>query len=155
MAALDTGTDFACYPTQEQIKNAAKPELLPGGVGRVFRLVSGQENLLQALMRRLETPRGALAAFGGDPDYGRDISDLLNQGFSPARLAAAETDIGVELEKDDRVFRADVSVTLPTATSKLTIEIRVIPKQMGPFKAILAAGEGPTLQIIQVAQGVG
>lgn len=126
----------------------------PNGIGRSFMLISDRVELAQALLKRLETPSGWLARFM-DPNsaayadyqnYGYDISNLLNQKFTPAKVLAMETGIKIECEKDSRVFSTDVLVNVTITQSVLTIQITVTPKDPrygGPFKFII----GPTDQL--------
>ena len=70
----DIGTDLYCIS-----------DLDPAG-----RTVSGPEALAQAIARRLQTPRGALAAIGDDPDYGLDLRDYVGDdvGAAPSTIGA-------------------------------------------------------------------
>jgi len=137
------GTDISTYP----------------GVGRKLLLVSERDNLAQALTRRLETPWGWLARFK-DPtapdyerwaEYGYDCRFLLEAKFTPAQTLAFQTEIKVELEKDDRITRVDVDLSPPTPSdARMTVVIRVLPKSGGPFKMIIdVTAAGITLAQIQ------
>lgn len=63
--------------------------------------------IAQAAVRRLVTPRGSLP---GDPDYGKDLRQLLNSPILPAKLLQAQQEANVELVKDDRVLSAQVTI---------------------------------------------
>lgn len=76
----------------------------------------------QALLRRLDCPRGRLV---DDLDYGLDLRSYCNRGTTTAELAAIAGAVRNELEKDDRVASASVAVT-GSATS-LAVSIRVVP----------------------------
>lgn len=80
------------------------------------------EAIAQAVIRRLDCPRGRLA---DDADYGLDIVGFLNRGTTPAQVNGLAGAIRNEVEKDDRVVSASVSVT-PTQTA-LAIKIRIVP----------------------------
>lgn len=123
MAAVDYGTDVRVYPN---------------GIGKRLQPISQRALLLEAMCKRLETPRGWLAQFGGDPEYGYSLEPLLNAKISPARKAAEETQIQQELLKDDRIFKVDVGLAISIITRKLTITIQCTPKNAGPFSAILS-----------------
>lgn len=63
--------------------------------------------IAQAAVRRLVTPRGSMP---GDPDYGKDLRQLLNSPILPAKLMQAQQESNVELVKDDRVRSAQVTI---------------------------------------------
>jgi hypothetical protein len=69
-----------------------------------FRLCHGNENLSNALARRLSTASGALESIGDDPDYGYDLPGQLNsETTGPGDLAAINAAVRAELLKDPRV----------------------------------------------------
>lgn len=79
--------------------------------------------LAQALVRRLDCPRGALP---DDRDYGISLRDMLSAGVSTADLPTLEGTIRNELAKDDRVESLDVVVTI-VSLEELSIRISVRP----------------------------
>lgn len=74
----------------------------------VFALVSGREALIQALWRRIQTPKGALPF---NPDDGLDVRDWLHEGRTPTQLFRLRSSVEAELLKDERVL----SVTCETS----------------------------------------
>jgi len=137
---VDYGTDKSVYRN--------------GGIGKRIILINYRENLLEAIQKRLTTPRGWLAKFGGDPDYGYDVSSLLHAKFTPARILAEEVQIKVECEKDDRIRSAEVSITQATRgdIEILRITIEVTPKGSGPFKAVAEIGVSIPFSFIEVKE---
>ena len=70
-------------------------------------LVSGGENLIQALARRIQTPKGSLFY---DPSYGSTLYDWLGEGIEDGGLALAVS-LEVDIEEDPRVRSCTVNVT--------------------------------------------
>lgn len=69
-----------------------------------FRLCHGNENLSNALLRRITTPPGSLASIGDDPNYGYDLPGHLNsETTSPRDLATINGAVRAEMLKDPRV----------------------------------------------------
>lgn len=128
------------------------------GIGQIHKIISGRTLLAQDLRKRLETVRGSMLYFISvdDPkysdyeEYGYDLTLLVEQKFTPGRVLAAQIEIKNELEKDDRVSEAIVSVTHSLQTSILKIVIQVIPKsQLGTFTMILEVGDAG-IQLFEV-----
>jgi hypothetical protein len=72
----------------------------------------------EALARRLSTPHGQilndeelLVAVGEDPDYGHNLSNLLNVGIDAIEIMAHQDLSAAECMKDDRVSSAAVTIT--------------------------------------------
>jgi len=107
--------------------------------------VSGQTVLAQALVRRLDCPRGALP---DDGDYGIDLRSYLNRGLTVDQVRGLAGAIRSELTKDDRVDTVAVTVT-PTPTGEsIRVSIAVVPRDAtlgGPFTLILAVTDGGAL----------
>lgn len=133
MAVRGYGQDIAVYE---------------GGIGKVHRIIKDRELLAQDLRKRLETPRGTLLYFisPNDPkysdyeEYGYDITLLVEQKFTRARVLATQIEIKNELEKDDRVSEAIVTVddSILLTKSILRIEAEIRPNsQLGIFTMIM------------------
>ncbi|KYG11405.1 hypothetical protein BE21_57485 [Sorangium cellulosum] len=71
------------------------------------RLTDERQMLIQAAIMRLSTERGT---YWNDPEYGYDITEAVNDAFDSARLLALQTDVKAELEKDERIESAIVTV---------------------------------------------
>ena len=131
----DIGTDLYCIS-----------DLDPAG-----RTVSGPEALAQAIARRLQTPRGALAAIGDDPDYGLDLRDYVGDDVGAAIEAEVEAEVEAavraECLKDERV--RDVDVTVAVSGRALTVGLRVASTQ-GAVRLVLAVS-AVTVDLLKVA----
>jgi hypothetical protein len=102
--------------------------------GTMLTLASGLKNLGNALCRRLITPRGALFY---DPEYGYDVRSFLNKGFTPDQLAAVQDQIAAEVEKDDRI--QDATVTVVTDISAMSMQITIVAEiSEGPYAFIIS-----------------
>lgn len=86
-----------------------------------FNLKSGLQNLEEALLRRLSTPRGGLFY---DEQYGMDIRGYLNETFT----ASVEYELRVlsarQCETDERVLEVNVEV-LQFNTSSIELKLNV------------------------------
>lgn len=93
--------------------------------------------LAQALVRRLDCPRGALP---DDPDYGIDLKSFCNRGLTADAIRALAGQVRAELEKDDRVDRASVTLRPSSTGSELRVEVVVTPidARLGRFALTLA-----------------
>ena len=93
-------------------------------------VVSGRRCLIEAIARRLITPRGALWY---DPDYGEDLRRFLSATVVNAGAIAAA--VAAEAEKDERVEQASASVTF--SGDVLTVKL-AIADGAGPFAFVLS-----------------
>jgi hypothetical protein len=72
-----------------------------------FRLVRGNENLSNALLRRGSCTPGALESIGDDPNYGYDLVGQLNSERSDAgSLAEIASGYRAQMLQDPRVQTA-------------------------------------------------
>lgn len=94
--------------------------------------------LSQAILRRLDCPRGALP---DDADYGLSLPSYCNRGVTAADVRALAGQIGSEVTKDDRVDRAVVVVTPSPTGSSLSVKLTITPvdPRVGGFSLTLAA----------------
>jgi hypothetical protein len=91
-------------------------------------LADGRENLAQALLNRLHTRRGALAALG-HPGYGSRLHALAGEPDTPRTRALAEFYLREALAADPRVAEVvSVAFDTPERTSALrhTLGMRVV-----------------------------
>lgn len=111
------------------------------------RFARGRTLVVQALARRLATPRGTLAGGRDEGAYGIDLTDWIGAPASRAKLASLPGVIRSELLKDDRV--SDVSVRVDATTdagSLVTIEINA---------DVLLSDEGAAFPLTMVVSDVG
>lgn len=114
--AIDYGFDISCV----------------SDIGLVDVIVTSPQVVIgQRVARRLQTPRGALASIGGDPNFGLDVRQFLLGRMSPTAIAQAQLQIAAECTKDEEVDSADVTVTFVDGGA-MTIEIRLTAAE-GPF----------------------
>ena len=125
--------------------------------------VSGRTCLIQACARRLSSPRGCLIY---DPDYGYNLSELVDDDLAPGDVHAISPNIVQELLKDERVLACDVSLQyvgldqvqqamvgtvanpLPIPIGALVIAVS-ITDGLGPFKLTLSV-TSVSVSILQV-----
>ena len=88
------------------------------------RLTGDAAILQQAIVLCLSTRRGA---YWSAPDYGCSLRDYLLRGLTQAQLTAIPQEVSSSLELDERIARADVSVSASTASS-ITLQIAVYAK---------------------------
>lgn len=89
----------------------------------------------QRIARRLQTPRGGLAAVGDDPNFGWDVRRYVNAKMSPRDIAQAQQQIAAECTKDEEVQSALVQLSF-TNGGPLVISIQ-LQASAGPFTLVL------------------
>lgn len=117
----DFGTDISDFPDLDP--------MMPEITGRVV--------VLEAIYRRLSTPRGSLFY---DLDYGYSLLDLLGEGIDIRTLPIIETEIARECQKDERVTSAQVKCTYNSLTQSLNVAI-VLQDGDGPFALVLSVDQ--------------
>lgn len=102
------------------------------------------EGIGEALLRRLDCPRGALP---GDPNYGLDVRGMLNRATDPRTISALGGQIKAECEKDDRVDSVTARVAASADYSTLTIDLVVVPvdPNLGGFSLTFEATDAELL----------
>lgn len=100
--------------------------------------------LAEALVRRLDTPRGSLP---DDRDYGYDVRGHLNRGTTAQEIRGMSSGVHGEVTKDDRVGSARVDVTPAPDGSSLAIAIQITPADpaLAPFELVLAVTSAAVL----------
>jgi phage baseplate assembly protein W len=95
-------------------------------------MASGNLVVAEAILRRWTTPRGALI---DDPNYGWDVMDLVSDDLGPADTQHAQQQLAAEAQKDERVQRARVTLTLKI-DGTLDIEALIMTAN-GPFRMVV------------------
>jgi len=97
----------------------------------------------EALLRRLQTPRGGLP---DDPDYGYDLRGIWNRGIPVSELEQISGQVRNEVRQDDRVYDATVSAQLE-GQSRLLVMLRIVPadQTLGTFSLTLAVTSAQVL----------
>lgn len=113
---LGYGTDLACETDILETADEVDPFSL--------------QALAEALLRRLDCPRGALpdandSAEAGD--YGLDLRSYLNRATPAAEITALAGRIRSELAKDDRVDDVRVTLTPSPTGSEFSVKVEVLP----------------------------
>jgi phage baseplate assembly protein W len=105
-------------------------------------LTSGRDLLVQDMLARLDTPRGALFY---DDNYGYDLSQHVGEALGPADLYRIEVSVVAELLKDPRVEGCVAKASLaPISSSSATQWLRVtitIDDGDGPFDLVVDASK--------------
>ena len=115
---LDRGSDRS---SQGDLQTYVRP----GGVGVDLRTVSAVDNLEQALILRLLTPRGALAILG-HPEYGSRLNTLIGELNSEPNRNRAKLYVLEALAREPRIGQVlSVSVTTNRQASPTRIDIAV------------------------------
>ena len=98
--------------------------------------VSGRRALIQAIARRLITPRGGLFY---DPDYGFDLRQFLSGiTASPGAIASGAA---AEAEKDERVDQASAVVAFSGNALMVKLAIADGADGAGPFTFTIAVSK--------------
>lgn len=107
--ALGYGTDLGCDSDLAEAMDDVSDTLV----------------LAQALARRLDCPRGALP---DDAGYGVDLRGMCNRGVTDRRVRELADLVRVEVQKDDRVDSASVTVMPASDGSALAVKIVATPR---------------------------
>lgn len=83
-----------------------------------FRVVSGTDAVLHAIVKRLVTPYGGLL---DEVDYGFDLLGLVNGSTSQRELNAAVAQIEAQCLQDERVSDATVEMSVTDGICKVKI----------------------------------
>lgn len=98
----------------------------------------------EALLRRLQTPRGTLQ---DDSNYGVDLRAFLNRPTTSRSVLEITSEVRGEVLKDDRVIEALVTVTFQSQ-KLLRVKVDATPADPdtgGPFTLTLAVTSGAVL----------
>ena len=113
-----------------------------------FRLISGRRAIVEVVMRRFSTPHGALL---DDPDFGRNVREMLNEGLTPSVLYQWQHALQVEALKDERVLSAEVVFDTTRLISRGVLVISVaLTDADGPFRFVLAVDQ-MTVELLREA----
>jgi hypothetical protein len=104
MATTTFGTDVSTFP----------------GLDVNGRQISEARAMAEWALRCLTTAPGDLSY---DPEWGHDLRDLLNEDLDDRDLRRHESLSETALERDERVARADVQLSLEKSTFTLTVRI--------------------------------
>lgn len=115
--------------------------------------VSERTCLIEALIRRITTPRGTLIDVvipSTTANYGTAIDDFLNDDIDARGLAQIGAAVDAELKKDERVVRSSTAATLVGAGAAATLILTItVVDGAGPFQLVLAV----TAETVQLLAG--
>lgn len=100
------------------------------------------ELVVEAIIRRITTPRGALV---DDGDYGIDVRGFLNSGIAAQDVPRLAGRIRGEIEKDDRVEFATVTVTWTDPVLRIAIRVTPADPRLRAFRFTLAVTSAAVL----------
>jgi hypothetical protein len=106
------------------------------------------EGIAEAIVRRWTCPRGQNA---DDPDYGRDVRELLNRGLTSAEVLAEAGLLRAEAEKEETVDDCEVALVLNAAERSVTIAATVAPVDptLTPFRFVAALTDESSMLELQ------
>jgi hypothetical protein len=106
------------------------------------------EGISEAIVRRWTCPRGQNA---DDPDYGRDVRQLLNRGLTDAEVQAEAGLLRAEAEKEETVDDCEVDLVLSDADRSVTIAATVKPADpaLNTFRFVAALTDGASMLELQ------
>jgi phage baseplate assembly protein W len=104
---------------------------------------SGLENLLGALVRRLQTPRGGLFY---DPAYGFDLREMVQAPWNAQTQYELETFVQAAVEQDPRVAEVEVEAE-QMDLNRVRVSVRGLTAQ-GPFALVLAVS-GVSVEVLR------
>lgn len=118
---------------------AAEERAVPGQPRRLgdLALVAGRENLGQAVVLRLLTPRGELAALG-HPEYGSRLHELVGRVNTETTRNLVKLYVLESLAAEPRIAKVlEVAVTpAPGSRDRVDVVVRVQPSPPGEALAI-------------------
>lgn len=105
-----------------------------------FREIRGDSPaiILEALMRRYQTPRGTLE---DDPDYGLDLVARVNAALTPNELRTLQAQCVGEAKKDERIDTLTMELAYNFASKTLSISGTITPRspRLNPFTYVFSA----------------
>lgn len=109
-------------------------------VARDFKLVRGRQNLEQAIVMRLLTPRGELSHLG-HPDYGSRLHELIGAGNTETNRDLMRLFIIDSLQREPRIEKLIELNIYPSPGTRGTVDVALkvqpiefsSPIEIGPF----------------------
>ena len=102
-------------------------------------MAKGFQVVAEAVLRRWSTTRGRLV---DDPNYGENLVDMISDDLSPRDVARKQQALAAEAQKDERVLKAVVTLTL---TAGVLIATGAIRTAQGQFKMVVSASAAGVL----------
>ena len=109
---------------------------------RTGRLVTGPRLVAEATFRRVTTRRGMLRGGREERSYGVDLREYVGTTADRATAAALEGIVRAEVEQDERLLRAEVSVTSARVGPATHLAVTIAGyTAAGPFRLVLGVSE--------------
>lgn len=110
LSAYVLGKDLSLIDDTSAIKSRGTTDEIISleSSGKDLSIVTGYDNLVQALLVRLNTPVGSLLLH---PEYGNNFSDILGQSNTLSNINKLKVGIEQTLRKDSRVADVKISST--------------------------------------------
>jgi phage baseplate assembly protein W len=100
-----------------------------------LRVVSGEENLAQAIMMRLLTPRGELSALG-HPEYGSRLHELIGRPNTETSRNLAKLFILESLKMEPRIEGQVTVVVEPARDGRGRVKVALQVRPVGASKVV-------------------
>jgi phage baseplate assembly protein W len=118
---------------------AAHKQRLPGPQGALtvddFAISRGRENLGQAALMRLLTPRGELAALG-HPDYGSRLHELVGRPNGETTRNLLKLHILESLQQEPRIAQINSVTVTPTPGTRDRVDVLIQVQPVGETRAV-------------------
>ena len=97
---------------------------------------NSRQGIAEHSVRMLTTERDSIP---DAPGRGWNIRRLLNRAYTNSELRAQEGLAAAELEQDDRIESATVTMTITRATRSIRMHVQITPRDVafGPFAFII------------------
>ena len=125
--------DLAAFAVHRELRPVYRLSETPRLPRRAWDFVprEGLENLAQAVLLRLLTPRGELAALG-HPEYGSRVHELIGQENNSARRNLLKLFILEALKLEPRIAKvAELRIT-PSPGTRSTVDVLLKVQPVGP-----------------------
>lgn len=113
------------------------------------RYASGIDLMVNALVRRITTPRGRLKYHRA---YGFDVSQFTGLEITPSSVFGIQSELESEIESDPRVYDGSVTVTIAEIQhpNRTDLEISAFgDSELGPFDFVTTIDK-VTLELLNI-----
>lgn len=134
--------DLALRAIHRELRPAYRPteklDAGPGGRGQQWDFVvrEGLENLAQAIILRVLTPRGELAALG-HPDYGSRVHELIGAGNTATTRALLRLHLLDALGREPRIGKIRTLDIIRTPGQRSSVDVRLEVLPAGAAQALI------------------
>jgi phage baseplate assembly protein W len=121
---------YVVASTRQRVPTARGSRQVPD-----FAISSGRENLGQAVILRLLTPRGELAPLG-HPEYGSRLHELIGQPNTETTRNLMKLHILESLQQDPRIAQTRAVNITPTAGTRDSVDVSIQVQPIGLTNSI-------------------